>query len=186
MIVFIGTYLQLRSIITVIANGFLRLAPFLAGLQVSPLPLWRMSNEDSLPNEFCWAFSRVLPSQLLENRIQITISNSSRYCVVILCKGNVCCNLLHSNDSFVAIRCSGNVITEPLLSNGRLLWLHYSGLQAVLTEPLPSHGSFRYNMYVPTFQSHKPSPSSTLKKTVSPQHWCLLHYTASHSRWSQL
>jgi hypothetical protein len=28
------------------------------------------------------------------------------------------------------IRCSGNSFTEPLPSNGRLLWLHYSGLQA--------------------------------------------------------
>jgi hypothetical protein len=28
------------------------------------------------------------------------------------------------------IRCSGNVFTEPLPSNERLLWLHYSGLQA--------------------------------------------------------
>jgi hypothetical protein len=30
------------------------------GLRVSSLSPWRMPNEESLPNEFCWAFSRVL------------------------------------------------------------------------------------------------------------------------------
>jgi hypothetical protein len=50
-------------------------------------------------------------------------------------------------DSIVAHRCSGNVITEPLLSNGRPLWLHYSGFQAVLTEPLPSNGHIRHNTF---------------------------------------
>jgi hypothetical protein len=51
-------------------------------------------------------------------------------------------------DSFVAIRCSGNVITEPLLSNGRPLWLHYSGFQAVLTEPLPSNCHIRHSINI--------------------------------------
>jgi hypothetical protein len=49
--------------------------------------------------------------------------------------------------SFVVIRCSGNVITEPLLSNGSQIWLHYSGFQAVLTEPLPSNGYIRHNKH---------------------------------------
>jgi hypothetical protein len=30
----------------------------------------------------------------------------------------------------LSIRWRGNVFTEPLPSNERLLWLHYSGLQA--------------------------------------------------------
>jgi hypothetical protein len=34
-------------------NDCLRLAPFLAGLRVSSLPLWRMPNEESLQKEFC-------------------------------------------------------------------------------------------------------------------------------------
>jgi hypothetical protein len=28
------------------------------------------------------------------------------------------------------IHCHGNLFTEPLPSNGRILWLHYSGLHA--------------------------------------------------------
>jgi hypothetical protein len=41
---FIGTSLQLQLIVTA-HNQWLRLAPFLTGLQVSPLPLWRMTKE---------------------------------------------------------------------------------------------------------------------------------------------
>jgi hypothetical protein len=48
--------------------------------------------------------------------------------------------LLPSNYSFVAIRYRGNVITDPLLSNGRPLWLHYFGFEAVFTEALSSNG----------------------------------------------
>jgi hypothetical protein len=48
-------------------------------------------------------------------------------------------DLLPGNDSFVAIRCSGNVIAEPLVSNGRPLWLHFYGFQAVFTEALSSN-----------------------------------------------
>jgi hypothetical protein len=46
---FIGTS------ITITINNCLRLAPFLIGLRMSSLPPWRMTNEESLPNEFCWA-----------------------------------------------------------------------------------------------------------------------------------
>jgi hypothetical protein len=51
-----------------------------------------------------------------------------------------------SNESFIAIRCSWNAITEPLLSNGRPLWLHYPGFQAVFAEALCSNGLFRHNI----------------------------------------
>jgi hypothetical protein len=37
------------------------------------------------------------------------------------------------------------VFGEPLTSNGLPLWLHYSGFQAVLTEPLPGSGHIRHN-----------------------------------------
>jgi hypothetical protein len=60
MIGFIGISLQLQSIITARKNVCLRFASFLTGLRVSSLPSWRMPNEESLANEFCWAFSRVL------------------------------------------------------------------------------------------------------------------------------
>jgi hypothetical protein len=52
-------------------------------------------------------------------------------------------------DTFVAIRCSGDVITKPLPRNGRPLWLHYSGFQAVLTEQLPSNGHIRHSINIP-------------------------------------
>jgi hypothetical protein len=51
-------------------------------------------------------------------------------------------------DLFVAIRCSGNVISESVISNGRPLWFHYSGFQAVLTEPLPSNGHIRHSLLI--------------------------------------
>jgi hypothetical protein len=65
-------------------------------------------------------------------------------------------DLLPSNDSFVAIRCSWNVITQPLFSNGRLLWLHYSGFQAVFIEPLPSKELFRRSVNVINKSRHVP------------------------------
>jgi hypothetical protein len=37
---------------------------------------------------------------------------------------------LHRNSSCFRIRCRGNMFTKPLLSNGRLFWLHYTGLLA--------------------------------------------------------
>jgi hypothetical protein len=49
-------------------------------------------------------------------------------------------------DPFIAIRCSGNVITEPLLSSRRPPWLHYFGLQAVLTKSLPNSDHIRQNI----------------------------------------
>jgi hypothetical protein len=36
------------------------------------------------------------------------------------------------------------VFGEPLASNKLLLWLHYSGFQAVFTEPLRSKGHIRH------------------------------------------
>jgi hypothetical protein len=36
------------------------------------------------------------------------------------------------------------VITEPLLTNGHLLWLHYSGFQAVITEVENGHIPSQY------------------------------------------
>jgi hypothetical protein len=46
--------LQLQSVIRA-HNQWLRLAPFLTGLRVSSLQLWRMPNEEFLANKFCWA-----------------------------------------------------------------------------------------------------------------------------------
>jgi hypothetical protein len=45
--------LQLQSIITAY-NHCLRLAPFSTGLRVLSLPLWRMTNEESLATELSW------------------------------------------------------------------------------------------------------------------------------------
>jgi hypothetical protein len=39
------------------------------------------------------------------------------------------------------------VFGEQLASNGLSLWLHYSGFQAVLTEPLPSNGHIRHSIF---------------------------------------
>jgi hypothetical protein len=79
------------------------------------------------------------------------------YPPVMLSRESVFTDLLHSNDSFVATRCSGNVITDPLLSNGLPLWFHYSGFQAVLTEPLPSNVLFRYSIlqYISVLSGHR-------------------------------
>lgn len=54
---FIGTSLQLYSIMTA-RNQWL---PNSLHLRVSHLPLWRTKNGESLPNEFRWWFSHVLP-----------------------------------------------------------------------------------------------------------------------------
>jgi hypothetical protein len=45
-----------------------------------------------------------------------------------------------------AIRYSGNVVIKPLLNSGHPVWLHYSGFQAVPTEPLPSNGHIRHSI----------------------------------------
>jgi hypothetical protein len=70
-----------------------------------------------------------------------------------------------STETFVESSLTRNVLTEPLpsnglvhvyslqreralgetlASNGRQLWLHYSGFQAVLTEQLPSNRHIRH------------------------------------------
>jgi hypothetical protein len=54
MIGFTGTSLQLQ-LEQLTVNGLPRLAPFLTGLRVSPLPLWRMTSEESPPIGFCLA-----------------------------------------------------------------------------------------------------------------------------------
>jgi hypothetical protein len=46
---------------------------------------------------------------------------------------------------WLAIRWNRNVLIEPLTSNELPIWLHYSGFQAVLTEPLPSNGHICHN-----------------------------------------
>jgi hypothetical protein len=68
--------------------------------------------------------------------------------VIILCvvTGTCLATCYLEMDSFVVIRCSGNVITKPLLSNWRPLWLHYSGFQAVFTEPSPSNGHICHSL----------------------------------------
>jgi hypothetical protein len=38
------------------------------------------------------------------------------------------------------------VFGEQLANNGPPLWLHYSGFQAVLTEPLPSNDHIRHSI----------------------------------------
>jgi hypothetical protein len=136
MIGFIGTSLQLQSIIT---------AHTLKSFWTTSVwqSLWRIFEE------FLTALNSRMNSFLKLPRgpnISHHVEQLIFLCYSVCWHGNlVFSSLLPSNDSFFAIHYSGNVISEPLLSNGRPLWFNYSGFWAVFTEPLPSNGLFSYN-----------------------------------------
>jgi hypothetical protein len=103
--------LQLQPIVTA-HNQWLRLAPFLTGLQVSSLPLWRMQNEEFLLtlstalNGDWWILSSGLvwpPFIASGNRIEITASKGSPTALHECVLSETCMN-----------RCPANGI--PLLS----------------------------------------------------------------------
>jgi hypothetical protein len=59
-------------------------------------------------------------------------------------------NIDHHLEHFVlfCLPLPRNVLTEPLASNELPLWFHYSGIQAVLTKPLPSNDHISHNSAV--------------------------------------
>jgi hypothetical protein len=147
-------------------NDFLWLAPFLAGLRVSSLPLWRTANEQFLPtelndddspgNEF-WASSRVVPF--------ITWGEPNRghhleHLVIILPLSRQCVFCKYSlPQKRVSIRGNALTFTRVSVADGicvyRTVAQHWtsvlaphSGFRAVLTEPLPSAGHIRQNIII--------------------------------------
>jgi hypothetical protein len=58
-------------------SGCPRLAPFLTGLRVSSLPLWRMPNEEPLPNEFsCLTNALLCVKVKVKVTLRLTVSQS--------------------------------------------------------------------------------------------------------------
>jgi hypothetical protein len=149
----------------------------------NPFRLSWMKNDDSPTNELelCshsiltllfllfsllyWAFSRVLPfitsrepnrDHHLQHLVVILSLTREWIFVNIRCRGKVCQSVatLWLLPAYPLQRES--VFTEPLLKSGRPLWLHYSGFQPVLTEPLSSNGHirhcyrycYRFNLYI--------------------------------------
>jgi hypothetical protein len=109
-------------------NGCLRLAPFLTG-RVPSLPLWRMTNEESLATEISYecqitthdSFTNELSWTWLTFRRTEYRSPSPTVHVLlcfIRCHGNVClASRWLAMDMFIA---AGTCVTEPLPSNGHI------------------------------------------------------------------
>jgi hypothetical protein len=102
MIGFIGTYLQLQSIMTAHSQWL---------PETHSIPHWTMSvSSSTVMNDERrtspeWILLSIHVSSLykfMRTRIDITISNSSRYCVLIRCNGNV---LLPSNGGSSTVDC---------------------------------------------------------------------------------
>jgi hypothetical protein len=167
----IGTSLQLLPIITAHSQWFPK---------TCSVPCWTtwvfstVTNAESLltPWTAFWLLLRMNHDSFITSRGP-EYKSPCRPVPLLFCsfsRESVFSDLPPTNDSFVAIRCSGNVITEPLLSNGHPLWLHYSGFQAVFTEPLPNNGLFRHNTKHQRY-GDKPAYHHTTKRKFDRHQW---------------
>lgn len=108
-------------------------------------PLWMnwMQNEDSPTDKLRWAFSRDLPLERRENRIQTTTSNSQLSFSVVLCHGNMLTESLPSKWSSASVRCYFHfqVLFTTLLLSNRLFQL--SVKKTCVSWSLDINGLFR-------------------------------------------
>jgi hypothetical protein len=74
--------------------------------------------------ELRWRYSTPLP------HVNLNCQTSTLFFIAILRGPNRKHRLQQYLYFCFRIRCRGNIFTQPLPSNGRLLWLHYSDLQA--------------------------------------------------------
>jgi hypothetical protein len=114
----------------------LRFAPFLIGLRMSYLPLWRMPNEESLPTH--WTLFWIDYDSFITFRRPEYRSPPRR----INCPSRVVMGM-----SLLIFVAAETVANEPLPSkwiSASVRW--YSDFQAVFTEPLPSKWSC-YSQY---------------------------------------
>jgi hypothetical protein len=121
----------------------LRLAPFLTGPRVSSLPLWRMTNKNSFPNEFL-VFLSTAPA----------LNNDSLTNAPLIYEWNHFYNLGRTDERVLPptvrvlnciIHCYGNVLTEPFLSSG----LFQLVPKTCVSGPLASSGLFRLSGVMP-------------------------------------
>jgi hypothetical protein len=101
-------------------NGCLRLAPFLTGLRVSSLPLWRMN----------WT-NTFITSGRTDLSHRLTVPLLFCFSMFIRWHGNMLTEPLPSNGLFRGYSLlRERMLGEPFSSNGLPLWLRYSGCQA--------------------------------------------------------
>jgi hypothetical protein len=110
-------------------NDCLRLAPFLTGLRVISLPLWRMKNEEFLATESLnspdWTDFQATPTEITASNNQLSFRLTRYHENVCQPRGNAL--------AFTSVSVAAETrVREPLASNGLAFWLHYSGSQALL------------------------------------------------------
>jgi hypothetical protein len=139
-------------------SDWLRLAPFLAVLWVSSLPLWRMTNNTRISSWFYLLLR--LPWTVTVWRIHFwfrnhlilvwTVSHIEyphpwKRLVIYSLWNPICWLLVSTETSAESLLTCERVLTSRWLAMDSH-YLRYSGFQAVFTEPIPSNCHIRHNI----------------------------------------